>query len=428
MVTFRSGLRHCCLVSDARTFAVRHAREEQNDSAWFRSSENFITRAVTRDYAAPLIQRGLPIELVFPILSRKPFSPLKNRGNQPDLAEIYTVARLGEAAMALNQLSPTGCCIRILADGHKYRRACKTPKNIVDQYQNDLLYWIDAVEITGIVDLVDYEIWIENSLSDVEQFEREVSYQQKVMDVRTRYGSFFDVDSIGISHEVIKAADDVGRQLCFTFYSMLTSTHYDTLFNGFAGAAVDIYDNDDIQALYIEHIARLALPAVAVSARRDYSATFGYLTPNALGELFHTMRLEVWQAACRYVAISLVDRERGLLRHRAPNAFKLTIHGKPNEFQFITSPLRDVGMTAQHATGGIAFRDGKTWINYRYRIERETDSETPLTVSIDAAMRHTPERYGPLARLARSGQPFAYTNDPQAFVSRDIFDLLGARI
>lgn len=50
------------------------------------------------------------------------------------------------------------------------------------------------------------------------------------------------------------------------------------------------------------------------------------------------MRKEAWEAAKKYVAISLLDRELNSIKAINPNAIKFTIHAKPNELRLLIVP------------------------------------------------------------------------------------------
>ncbi|MFZ7239331.1 L-tyrosine/L-tryptophan isonitrile synthase family protein, partial [Avibacterium avium] len=101
------------------------------------------------------------INLIIPIFSRKPLSPIKNNGVNPDLGEINSLLRFYSLAKLITNLSEVKCNFIILSDGHKYNRACLTPKYIVDNYQRSLRYWIRELSLSDYVKFFDYEEWIQ---------------------------------------------------------------------------------------------------------------------------------------------------------------------------------------------------------------------------------------------------------------------------
>ena len=61
-------------------------------------------------------------------------------------------------------------------------------------------------------------------------------------------------------------------------------------------------------------------------------------SPQQHKEQFLEMRKEAWEAAKKYVAISLLDRELNSIKAINPNAIKFTIHAKPNELRLLIVP------------------------------------------------------------------------------------------
>ncbi|OOH86392.1 hypothetical protein BMT54_10855 [Pasteurellaceae bacterium 15-036681] len=138
---------------------VDYAVEALFDSSFFKNHNYFLDR----DIAKILIKNALNdshIKIMFPILSRKPLSPIKNKGNLPDLGEIYTLIRCYSFAKILSVFLEKPCKFIILADGYKYNRACNTPHHIIDSYQKSLHYWANRLNLEPYINIVNYENWI----------------------------------------------------------------------------------------------------------------------------------------------------------------------------------------------------------------------------------------------------------------------------
>ncbi len=378
------------------------------DNYWYKIREKNISRRTLRDLVQHVLERGERLRLHFPILSRKPLSPIKNRGPFPDLAEIHTLTRCAEAAQVVNTLSPTGCTLTVLADGFKYNRACGTPDQFVTGYQHALRFWIDQLGATDVLNFVDYEDWLANSLRGSLLDQRPGLYERYCQQLTQGYGPLFYADDPARSLGTVQQRDDIGAQLVFTFWSLATSVYYQDLFDlaGDASMAERHYGND-IQRLYIAYASSLHRPLSDLNWSGDQLTFHGYLSPERRADLFRRMRQEAWQASIRYVAISLTDRDLNVLREIDPLAIKITVHGKAGELHFLSATQEDAAMTAQHSTGGIGGNRAAK-VTFRYRLERESQGEVPILLQRLSPAQFHRERYGPLHDMQAINQPIGY--------------------
>lgn len=120
------------------------------------------------------------------------------------------------------------------------------------------------------------------------------------------------------------------------------------------------------------------------------------------------MRKEAWEAAKKYVAISLLDRELNSIKAINPSAIKFTIHAKPNELRFIDSPLNSFNLTAQHCVGGINIESNKIKINFDYRICREHRKEKAVCISRLEANKANFGIYDYLVKMSNESQPIYF--------------------
>ncbi|MFJ8695801.1 L-tyrosine/L-tryptophan isonitrile synthase family protein [Streptomyces roseolilacinus] len=399
--------------------------EALSDNKWFRTQREHMGRAELRDRVAEALRHGEPVELVFPIFSRKPFSPVKNRGVSPDTAELHSLARCAALAHTVAALSPTGCRFTILADGHKYNRACRTPDQVVDAYQDTLRRWVAALGAEGVLRVADYEQWVAGGLGAADLRTREEYYLRRSAELDDRHGRLFSPAAPRESLERLAGTDGTGEQLAHTFWSIATSVHYTALGTGHGGLPDGPCYSDAYQDAYALYVAHLGRPLTGAGTGGQLPAA-PYGRTAADPDLHRALREEAWEAACRYVAISLTDRDLNLIKETAPRAVKLTIHGKPGELHFTTAASRDANMTAQHSTGGYALRDGRARPTFRYRIEREAAGETPVLLHGAAGRDGGEAHYLPLARLERAQQPIAYVDDPAPLLDGTFSRLLEA--
>ncbi len=406
--------------SNAHLFDVKKAgiaeyvTEAFFDNWWFKPKSDHLPRIILRDQVSTLLDKGCPLQLYFPIMSRKPFSPLKNRGVQPDLAELYTLVRCAEATQVINALSPTGCQLNILADGFKYNRACQTPDEAITAYQTGLAFWVNYLGISDIINIVDYERWVRDGVPASLLDERCYRYDSYCHMLYEKYESFFDVIDLEKSLRTIEHLDDIGRQIHYTFWSIVSSTYYPELY-AFSGNTTffERHYGDDVQNLYSSYLSSLHRPLHECCQSGENLPRFGYLPPGKRQELFHTMRQRAWRAALRYVAISLTDRELQPLHLIAPDAIKLTIHAKKGELHFLCATQQDANMTAQHCTGGLSLHHSSVKATFRYRLERESNGELPILLEPLPLTEFNQQRYGPLLAMQNNNQPVGYTTVPR---------------
>lgn len=383
------------------------------DNWWFKPKADHLPRIMLRDQVSSLIERGLPIQLYFPILSRKPFSPLKNRGVYPDLAEIFTLARCAEATQVINALSPTGCRLNILADGLKYNRACQTPDEVVVAYQTGLAFWVNHLDISDIINVVDYEQWVRDGIPDSLADKRSHWYDNCYHMLQQKYESYFDVNDLECL-QTIESLDDIGKQIHYTFWSIVSSTYYPELYTFSRKTTFfERHYGDDEQNLYGTYLSSLHRRLTDCCQSGENLPQFGYLPPGKRLELFGTMRRRAWRAALRYVAISLTDREIQPLQLIAPDAIKLTIHAKEGELHFLSATQQDASMTAQHCTGGLSLNCSSVKATFRYRLERESNGEFPILLDPLPLTEFNKQRYGPLLAMQNNNQPIGYTTVPR---------------
>lgn len=395
------------------------------DNWWFKPKADHLPRIMLRDQVSSLIEKGLPLQLFFPIMSRKPFSPVKNRGVYPDLAELFTLARCAEATQVINALSPTGCRLNILADGLKYNRACRTPDAVVLAYQAGLAFWVKYLDISDIINIVDYEQWVRDGIPASLAANRSRCYDNCCHMLYEKYGSYFDVTDLEKSFQTIKHLDDIGRQIHYTFWSIVSSTYYPELYTFSRKTTFfERHYGDDVQNLYGSYLSSLHCRLTDCCQSGENLPQFGYLPPAKRQELFRIMRQQAWRAALRYVAISLTDRKIQPLKLIAPDAIKLTIHAKKGELHFLCATQQDANMTAQHCSGGLSFHYSSMKATFRYRLERELNGEFPILLDPLPLSEFNQQRYGPLLAMQNNNQPVGYTTVPRLILEGRAHTLL----
>lgn len=216
-----------------------------------------------------------------------------------------------------------------------------------------------------------------------------------------KYDKFFDFGDLNKIKYI--NIDLEWKQLCYTFFSIITSVNYESIFN--QKFINDVYFNKDIQNFYISFISSLDMNIKDITN----SHLFRY---ELIGDFYFnkedivsTMRKEAWEASKRYVSISLVDREIDTLFLEKNYFLKCTIHRKEKEFNFISTSKKDYCRTAQHSVAGL---DNNLNLSYRYRIERDTKQEKRIYFEFDYNTKNT---FNPMNLLSVSNQPIYYISN-----------------
>ncbi|MDM0029103.1 L-tyrosine/L-tryptophan isonitrile synthase family protein [Variovorax saccharolyticus] len=371
--------------NSSRAGSAEIATEILFDSGFCKPNEKNLSRRAVHEHFKGLRDRREPVRLGLPLFSRKPISPLKNRGPNPDLAEIASILRCHTVAKMLSHVHDSAAQFVIYADGHKYRRACGTPATVVAAYQADLLYWCHQLGLTDLVQIVDYEKAVCASLGDAGSARREARFQEICADLRGQLGDLFCPVNLIDSLSRVEAASDTGQQVVIVFRSIVTSVYYEA-----DGLGERVRRGEGrAQELYLEFVRKLRVGWP--SAPRDH--------------LLPQLCREAWEAAIRYTAISLTDRELRMWSRLNPEGLKLTIHGKPSEIQFRPTGSEFLSMTAQHSVGGLKQGPRGAKVTYEYLLQRETSRQIPVLLSGnpgDAPVDST------IARLIAANQPICY--------------------
>ncbi len=374
------------------------------DNKYFRSTEKFFSPKLLKPKIKELIDKKQKIEMLLPILSRKPLSPIKNKGTLPDVSEIETLMRCATIGRIINNLSPLGGRVMVLADGYKYNRACGTANEHVFKYQESLRFWIDRLGIGDVVNLVDYEQWIQQGRDKDFYHIRENLLKQLKEEIEQEFNPLFNPKNLVSALTNIKNKNDIGMQLNYTFWSIITSVNYKNLYSDCNNN--NCYFDDNTQKIYLSYISSLHLPLDEVMT--SHLALCLPLPVSSLFDLFYNLRQQAWQAAICYVAISLVDRQLKTLKYCSPDGIKLTIHGKQSEIHFISSSLQNIAITAQHCVGGLSYSKERFKVNFKYRIEREMQGEFPVFMKPIEDSVENRKVYGSLVDMSLRKQPIFY--------------------
>lgn len=374
------------------------------DSQLFRPNESHVSRVFLYKKIANLLKSSKGISIGLPLFSRKPVSPLKNRGGLPDISEIVSIARCYEVAKILSEICQREVKLTIFADGRKYARACNSPERRIKKYQQGLHFWNDHLGTSHLVKIVDYEEVTHHAIGGGGDLVRTAAYEEKLSDLDNKYGCYFDPRQVDNSLSYISSLDDEGMKIQYTYYSIVSSIYYYT-----ADVGVNLENNiDDNQKFYLEYIQSLNQKNSTI----QYSDS--YIDNREAFDTIVSMRHEAWYAALRYIAISDTDQTLGIWHILNGDNIKFTIHPKPNEIHFVQTSSEYNSMTAQHCVGGIKLDKSGPKFSFLYRLEREMRNEGPIL--FDPKSEELCGEYDFLNEYVQASQPISY-------VSSDIQDV-----
>ncbi|MFK8257736.1 L-tyrosine/L-tryptophan isonitrile synthase family protein [Erwinia sp. AnSW2-5] len=335
-----------------------------------------------------------PLLLGIPLFSRKPVSPIKNRGRLPDIGDIHSIIRCAELAKLLSWVHDYDINISVFSDGFKYQRACGTPGNIISDYQKTLRFWTEKIGIDKYVSVINYEDAVAKKLGVIQSSIRDEIYFNTYHRLVKQTRHLFNPNSLYRSFHSIEAQAPLGSKLRYVFLSIASSVFYksDDLGNRIIGRS------DLAQNIFVKFMSDLYEAIQSPTSLK---------TSNR--ELMASLILEAWDAALKYMAISLTDHNIDIWNKLQPHGIKLTIHGKPDEIQIRPTNSKFPTMTSQHSVGGIIATRSGAKITCEYRIEREAAKEIPILLETTSSTYPTNNNVPyTIRKMIDSEQPFCY--------------------
>ncbi len=110
--------------------------------------------------------KNKPIELSISLYPCKIPNVLKTTGQSPDLADLISIARFMEIAMAIENVYVPGAKIIILTDGNRFKDILNFPSEYIDGYQEKIKIFIEALNGKRYIVFEDYISLIKNELGN----------------------------------------------------------------------------------------------------------------------------------------------------------------------------------------------------------------------------------------------------------------------
>jgi Pyoverdine/dityrosine biosynthesis protein len=322
------------------------------------------------------IKHAGQIRLVIPSLPFKLSSPLKVRGQMPDLAEVNYLLQLFEISYGIDLLfrefgydKPSSYAkFIVISDGRRFNELVGEADAAIKQYVDQIEWWITCLGISDFVEIVDYRELLERSLPS-ELLAEKVRIRREAEECYSELmWPVFDPTRALESLSMTMAIEPDPERLNPTgrFGSLLRSLVYTINYDCLDSIkkAVPSFEKSRYLALYRELTAQLftsypeASPCQTEEVLRQARSGKPF-SPNALECLRQAMLREVWAATIRYMAEIKSDRD--LLREpisvSLPGAIRWTIHAKRGQIAIKTPTTQ--GLSVQAWAGTAVFKRSK---------------------------------------------------------------------
>ncbi|MDQ1920921.1 L-tyrosine/L-tryptophan isonitrile synthase family protein [Massilia pseudoviolaceinigra] len=341
------------------------------DKEFSRNGEKYNSRHELNEKVRRMIDEKGAIEMTMPALPFKIPSPLKSRGDAPDLGEInfllsvYEIARTLEIICQKEACSETGIQVRfaIVSDGSRFDDIVNESGNTLRMYQDKLAGWITLLGVEAYIQLIDYRLLLRDKLpkkifdSKLELFRQaHASYTKALWPV-------FDPDDMVASFEAARQVelDPEYGNAEGRFFSLFKSLVYTVKYK--ALQELSFCSDDQRSVIYRELTAHLFQPydsdaaAAAMPMWTDAVNEAGIdLSLEVKERLRKAMLAEAWGAAINYISEIKSDRDlaEDPILTCLPEYLRWTIHAKQGQLAIATPPI--LGMSVQPWAGSAVFR------------------------------------------------------------------------
>ena len=302
------------------------------------------SRRATRDRIAARLARGGTLCLAIPALPFKIGSPMKARGDLPDLGEVGFLLALFEIAIAAEIAArhvgaePVAIRFVVISDGARFARLAQVPAASIARYRDALDDWIVRLGLSEHVEIMDYHALLRDCLPAPLLAEKHARADAARRHYTEILGPVFDPGEMRRTFAVARRLEpDPERENAEgRFASLLRSLVYTIEYRALAALALP----DDIRApLY-----------------RLMTSTIFVPRGDAHEPLRRAMLAEAWQAAIDYMAEIKSDRDlaEDPVLVCLPGAIRWTIHAKAGQFAIAASSVG--GAIVQPWAGSAVFR------------------------------------------------------------------------
>lgn len=352
----RQNFRKYGLADSRKVGTAQFITEVMFDRQFRREPLETCSRKLLCGIVAERIEAGAPVEMVIPALPFKFSSPLKTRGQVPDLAELNFILGLHEIVSTVEQIYRAdrpdlpGPLARftVVSDGSRYNRLVNEPDVVVDNYRNRLELWVQRLRLEQHIIILDYRTLLRDSMPANMWRQKEEITERARIEYGQKLWPIFDPHDMATAMTTTaqfepdpEYANPEGR-FASLLKSLIYTIRYDSL-TIFEGLPTDVF-----HALYRDLMAHIFTP-------------YAGLTPAETVKEYvrQTMLRESWSCAIDYMAEIKSDRElaEDPILACLPGRLRWTIHSKAGQLA-VSTPIAS-GMRVQAWAGAAVFRRTK---------------------------------------------------------------------
>lgn len=327
------------------------------------------SRLILVEKIRELISNHMPVKMVILALPYKSSSPLKCRGEMPDLAEINFLLSLSEIAKTIDYLyrkesgkdNNVMAGFTVISDGRRFNTFLNEDSTKIEHYQNNLRWWIKKLDISAYIEILDYQNIISNLLPKSLQLEKS-AIREHARDFYTNLMAPL-LDPYHMSQSIIKAiecdpeperSNPEGRYIPL-FKSLIYIVKYVDLLK-YANL-----HNENYATLYKEITKHIFEPYTKISPS-DFINIEKFISDPQIAkpsqiEIYEYFRQSMlraaWHATIDYMAEIRSDRD---LPHEPiitcfPDHIRWTIHAKPGQLAILTTTAFGDPVQPWHGVG-----------------------------------------------------------------------------
>ena len=344
------GLANAADVGEAEAIA-----EVMFDRQFSRKSDATCSRRMVRDRINTRLMDNRTIAMAIPALPFKIMSPLKARGDMPDLAEVGFLVSLYEVALAIETVSgrtapqakKVSARFVVVSDGLRFASLANVPVETIARYRRALEAWVSRLGMADHIVVEDYRELLQRRLTG-----RMLAEKDGIANAARRLyadvlGPAFDPCSMESAFMVSRVIepDPEKENADGRFVSLLRSLVYTINYR-------------TLEALKIPPLAKYTLYRELTSSLFEPLNDPAFVPGTHLKKeaVRQAMLNEAWQAAIDYMAEIKSDRdlEEDPILACLPGAIRWTIHVKSGQFAIATPSVG--GQMVQAWAGSAVFR------------------------------------------------------------------------
>jgi hypothetical protein len=371
----RANYRRYGLESPRDIGVVESVTEVMFDPQYLRGPKDSCSRRLLCRRVRERIESGTPIEMVIPALPFKFSSPLKTRGQLPDLAEINFILELYEVAASMELLYREArpdlrerrlVGFTVVSDGSRFSEIVNEPDSVVDRYRINLNLWIERLQLGNYISVLDYRSLFQERLPAAATEEKSVirtrartEYADAMLPIFDPYQMAAVLRASANTEPDPEHSNTEGR-----FNSLVQSLVF--TINYKALEKLGRLPAERYRALYRDLTAHIfepflkATPSELQDIQKEIDADADSAFEDRGREcLRQAMLREAWNRAIDYIAEIKSDRElqEDPLLACLPDHFRWTIHAKPGQLAILAPTA--LGLRVQPWAGAAVFKSTK---------------------------------------------------------------------